>query len=106
MREARRSHVLLGDGARLRVDRADLHDHFEVGSAVDQREELCGLRRSADAGLHLGLLENELHGIGSQSVVDGAQSEVVGVTTLLGQNPFHTVFTINSKNFILGVRHF
>ena len=95
--------MLLRDGSRFRVDRADLDDHFEVRGAVDQREKLGSLRRSADAGFHLRLLENELYGVRSESVVDRAQREVVGVTTLLGQNPFHTVFAINSKNFILQV---
>ena len=93
--------MLVGDGASLLVDVADLHDHLQVRSALQQHHQLDRLSWGADARLHAGLLQDELNRVRAQSVIDGAQSEIVGVAALLSQHPLQAVHAINPKDLVL-----
>ena len=106
--------MLLGQLARLLINRADLNDRLQSGGALKQHQQLLmrmgnknylqRLRRSADACLHLRLLKNELHGIGTKRIVNRAQRHAVRIAALLRQCPLETVRAVDTNNLVLPMR--
>ena len=70
-------------------------------TAFQQLHYFQGFRRSTNTAFHLRLLENELDGVSTKRIVDGAERELVSIATMLGQNPFEAIGGIHAKNSIL-----
>lgn len=109
-----RGYVFLRYAASFLVDVAHVDDDLQRRSLVEKHHQLrmkrCGcchlhrLGRGAHTGLHFRLLENELHRVRTQRVVDGTQRQTVGVAALLRQDPVNAVLPVDSNNLVLRLR--
>lgn len=114
IRKENRGYVLLRDVASLLVDVAHVDDDLQRGRFVEKhhqlrmkrcdRRHLHGLGRGTHACLHFCLLENELHRVCTQRIVDRTQGQAVGVAALLGKHPVDAVLSVDSDNLVLQLR--
>lgn len=106
--------MFLRDVARLLVDVAHVDDDLQGGSFIEKHHQLrmrrCDrfhlhrLGRCAHTRLHFRLLENELHRVRAQRIVDGTQGHAVGVAALLREHPVDAVLSVDSNDLVLGLR--
>ena len=109
-----RGYMFLRNVASLLVDVAHVDDDLQRRSLVEKHHQLqikrcgrCYLHRlggTAHTHTHLSLLENELHRVRTQRVVDGTQRQTVGIAALLRQDPVNAVLSVDSNNLVLRLR--
>ena len=99
--------MFLRNVASLLVDVAHVDDDLQRRSLVEKHHQLqikrCGrcylhrLGRGAHTGLHFRLLENELHRVRTQSIINRADNHCVRVARLLREVPLQTVLGVNAN---------